>query len=173
MTMLALPESLLQFVNVAGDRLVTDTLRVARHFRKAHKNVLRAYDNRDCSAEFSRLNFEPREYRDHRGKVQRIVEMTKNGFMFLVMSFTGAEAARVKEAYIAAFDALAAFVRSEHRNLLQQLNDVEQWDRTSLAHASAGAYALLDRKAVKPSIADQRRYLLSALQLTLPFGDKL
>jgi phage regulator Rha-like protein len=42
---------------LAGDRLVTDSLRVAHHFGKQHKNVLLSLDRLDCSEKFNRLNF--------------------------------------------------------------------------------------------------------------------
>ena len=42
-----------------------------------------------------RINFQPRDYVDERGKKQRLIEMTFDGFVFLVMGFTGSEAARV------------------------------------------------------------------------------
>lgn len=37
---------------------VTTSNKIANVFGKQHKNVLRAIDKLDCSAEFSRLNFE-------------------------------------------------------------------------------------------------------------------
>jgi Rha family phage regulatory protein len=51
--------------------------------------VLRAFDNLKCSAEFSRLNFQPSDYVDERGKPQRMVKMIKDGFIMLVMGFIG------------------------------------------------------------------------------------
>ena len=39
---------------------------------------------------------------------QRMFELTRDGFVFLVMGFTGPKAARWKEAYIAAFNAMEA-----------------------------------------------------------------
>jgi Rha family phage regulatory protein len=78
---------------------------------KRHKNVLQAYDNLQCSSEFNRLNFQSVEYVDHKGELRRMIKMTKDGFMLLVMGFSG-EVARwrwpSRMAYIAAFNALAA-----------------------------------------------------------------
>ncbi|HGJ5890835.1 MAG TPA: Rha family transcriptional regulator [Arsenophonus apicola] len=39
-------------------------------------------------------------------------EMTKNGFIFLVMGFTGKKAAQFKEAYIAEFDKMESELNS-------------------------------------------------------------
>lgn len=104
---------------VDGDKLVTDSLTVAKSFGKQHKNVLRAYDTLQCSAEFSRLNFEPSDYVDERGKPQRMVKLTKDGFVMLVMGFTGEKAMAFKEAYIAAFNAMAAYIAQHQQSLWQ------------------------------------------------------
>ncbi len=44
------------------------------------------------------------EYTDNTGRKLQSYEMTKDGFMFLVMGFTGKKAAAIKEAYINAFN---------------------------------------------------------------------
>jgi Rha family phage regulatory protein len=88
----------------------TDSLRIAAGFGKSHKNVLRALENLDCDPEFSRLNFGPSTYLDSRGKKQRSVVMTKDGFAFLVMGFTGKRAAAFKQGYIEQFNRMEADV---------------------------------------------------------------
>ncbi|MBA5605201.1 Rha family transcriptional regulator [Duganella sp. FT3S] len=100
-----------------GDKLVTDSLTVAKSFGKRHKNVLQAYDKLQCSAQFMRLNFQPHEYVDGRGNIQRMVKMTKDGFVMLVMGFTGEAAMAFKEAYIAAFNAMAAYIALDQQTL--------------------------------------------------------
>jgi Rha family phage regulatory protein len=84
-----------EFVTLHDSTLTTDTRRVAKHFKKAHKNVLRAFDNLDCSEEFNRLNFEPVEEVDSKGESRRVILITKDGFMFMVMGITGKESARI------------------------------------------------------------------------------
>lgn len=79
---------------------------IARRFDKNHKDVLRAIRNMECSAEFSRRNFALSTYKDERGKEQPMYEVTRDGFSFLAMGFTGKEAARWKEDFISAFNAL-------------------------------------------------------------------
>lgn len=48
-----------------------------------------------------------------------MVKMTKSGFVMLVMGFTGEAAMAFKEAYIAAFDAMAAYI-VQHQTPLSQ-----------------------------------------------------
>ncbi|MEL6258997.1 MAG: Rha family transcriptional regulator, partial [Pseudomonadota bacterium] len=83
----------------------TDSLVLAEDFEKDHKNVLRAIDALECSDDFARLNFEPCSY-SKQGREFPMVRMTRDGFTFLAMGFTGPKAAQFKERYIAAFNEL-------------------------------------------------------------------
>jgi len=97
---------------VAGE-VRADSRDVAAFFRKEHKNVLRDINALHCSDEFRRLNFEPFKINDLTGESTSHVTMTKDGFAFLVMGFTGAAAAVFKEAYIGRFNAMEAKVRAQ------------------------------------------------------------
>lgn len=97
---------------------------VAAYFDKNHKDVLRAVSMLSCSAQFTERNFTPSSYRDVTGRELPMIEMTKDGFVFLAMGFTGEKAARFKEAYISQFNAMEAELR--HRpavDPMQVLND--------------------------------------------------
>ncbi|MGK8176022.1 Rha family transcriptional regulator [Aeromonas oralensis] len=87
---------------------MTTSLKVAEVFGKRHDNVLRKLETLECSKEFNALNFEAVEYVDGKGEQRRAWNMTKDGFIFLVMGFTGKQAAAIKEAYINAFNWMAA-----------------------------------------------------------------
>jgi Rha family phage regulatory protein len=91
---------------------VTDSRRVAKAFGKKHKNVLQAFDRLECEAEFSRLNFKPITYTDSRHRQQRQIVMTRAGFTFLVLSFTGKKAAEFRQGYIEQFDRMEAQLRA-------------------------------------------------------------
>lgn len=88
-----------------------DSLFVAKFFEKEHKNVLADIDNLDCSKEFNRLNFQPITYKDTRGRKQRAVAMTRDGFTFLAMGYRGKKAAYFKELYIRRFNEMESFIR--------------------------------------------------------------
>lgn len=103
-------------VMVNNDRVVTTSLQVAEKFGKLHKNVIRAIKNLDCSEEFNRLNFEPVEYTDAKGEKRIMYYITRDGFAFLVMGFTGKVAAKFKEAYINAFNEMEDILRSGQEN---------------------------------------------------------
>ncbi|WP_274882454.1 Rha family transcriptional regulator [Vibrio harveyi] len=89
--------------------LVTDSFLVAKYFGKQHKNVLQKISMLDCSHEFTKLNFQlcHKNNELQNNKLQPFYQMTKDGFMFLVMGFTGKKAATIKEAYINAFNLMA------------------------------------------------------------------
>lgn len=94
----------------------TNSRDVAGYFEKRHTEVLRAIDNLECSGDFYRRNFASvtYEYVNGRGGRQegRSVDMTKDGFTFLVMGFTGKKAARFKEAYIQRFNEMERLLRA-------------------------------------------------------------
>lgn len=84
---------------------------VAESFDRQHKNVIQAIERTDCSEEFGRLNFQPSSYLNMQGKEQPMYELTRDGFMFLVMGFTGPRAAAIKEAFIAQFNQMELMLR--------------------------------------------------------------
>lgn len=154
-------------VQLDGDKLVTDSLTVAKSFGKRHKNVLQAYDKLQCSPEFSRLNFQPSDYVDERGKPQRLVKMTKNGFMMLVMGFTGEMAMAFKEACIAAFNATAAYIAQHQQSLWQRMQALIARETQSKVKASYGSHLVLARKRKLPAVHTERADLDSQVQMLL------
>lgn len=91
-------------LTVKDGRITTTSNIIAEHFGKLHKNVLRDIENLECSQEFNRLNFELVQYIDAKGEARPAYEITRDGFTFLAMGFTGKEAAAWKERYINAFN---------------------------------------------------------------------
>lgn len=95
-------------VRTEEGRVFTTSLIVAEAFGKNHKDVLRAVENLECSKEFNERNFAPVEYLDAKGEMRPAFEMTRDGFVFLVMGFTGKKAAAWKEKFLEAFNAMEA-----------------------------------------------------------------
>ncbi|WP_346732177.1 Rha family transcriptional regulator [Rhodothalassium salexigens] len=106
---------------------VTNSRDVAAWFGKQHKNVIRDIEALDCSPDFFGLNFELIEDRlKIHGNLTRKVksyDMTRDGFVFLVMGFNGAKAARLKERYIAAFNAMEERLREMQQSSLPDFSD--------------------------------------------------
>lgn len=91
-------------VFIHNGKAVTSSQAVADYFNKRHDNVIQKLKTLDCSPEFNALNFKAVDYLDAKGEKRPAYEMTKDGFVFLVMGFTGKKAAAFKEAYIAEFN---------------------------------------------------------------------
>ncbi len=104
-------------ITLTHNQIRTSSLKVAEAFGKRHDNVVRSIQSIECSPEFNALNFEAVEYLDKKGEKRTLWEMTKDGFMFLVMGFTGKKAAQVKEAYIKAFNEMAEQIKAPSPNL--------------------------------------------------------
>ena len=154
-------------VSIDHDRIVTDSLTLARTFGKQHKTVLRAFDNLKCSDEFSRHNFAPSEFIDGRGKVQRCVTMTKDGFAMLAMGFTGPKAYAFKEAFIGEFNRMAEALAAGEKNLWQQLQAVIAREAESAVKASFGSRLMLARKRELPGFRDELSELEAKIQPSL------
>lgn len=94
---------------VIHGQIKTTSLKIAEHFGKQHCNVIKAIKSMGCSPEFTALHFNEcqRINKLANGKPEPYYEITRDGFMFLAMGFTGKEAAKWKEAYINAFNAMA------------------------------------------------------------------
>lgn len=93
-----------QLVFIENGKTVTDSLTVAEVFGKDHDKVMRDIRELDCSEEFSLANFGESTYTNDRGRVYPKFIISQDGFSFLVMGYTGKEAARFKEIYIAEFN---------------------------------------------------------------------
>ena len=96
----------------ANDQAMTSSLLVAKEFGKAHAKVMRDIENLNCSDEFRLANFGDSSFKNEQGREFPMVTMTKDGFSFLVMGYTGKKAARFKEAYINAFNKMESEIRS-------------------------------------------------------------
>lgn len=139
--------SLLPVVSVANGHPVALSTDVATYFNKNHRDVLRALDRivARCGSEqlrnFTQL-FLTAKVGQGAQKPIRAYQMTKDGFTFLVMGFTGTEADAFKWNYIAAFNSMA--------ERLSRQNDAETLARGRLEAATrlAGSRAALADSAL-------------------------
>ena len=118
-----------EIIAVHSDQLVTSSLKVAEAFGKQHKHVLEKISRLDCSPEFASANFSAHVVNMQAGAVKRdskCYKITKDGFMFLVMGFTGKKAAEIKEQYINAFNWMADKLTKDH---VKHLSKVEYFNQ--------------------------------------------
>jgi len=162
-----------ELIFLSGTESATDTFKVAKAFRKEHKDVMRKTRKviSSCSPDFAERNFtlchENNELQN--GKPQPFYRMTRNGWTMLVFSFTGAAAFAFKEAYIAAFDWMADMIAQGARNLESERNAVmlEFMKEKDVASMSG---RLLRRwgKEKKPQLLSRIEQLDKQGQLALP-----
>jgi Rha family phage regulatory protein len=157
-----------EFVVLSGTKLLTDSRRVAKHFGKRHADVLRSIKLMDCSDAFRERNFALTStlVASPKGGHRKapVVTMTKDGFVFLAMGFTGKDAARLKEAYIGALNAMAEQMHQRDQTLWQQMQALIAKEVDSKVRASFGAHLMLQRKRQIPSINRERDLLERQLQ---------
>lgn len=128
------------FLSTDGQPFTTSRA-VAERFGKKHKNVLRDLEKLIAAMpdpEFSRLNFEPRNYIDERGKTYPEYRLTHDGFALLAMGFTGIDALAWKIAFLQAFNALEAEAIARTARFAHALDQVRPMLRPVVEATEAG-----------------------------------
>ena len=104
--------------------MFTTSLIVAEVFEKEHKDVLKAIDNLECSDTFRERNFALSSYAVATGngaiREYPAYRLTRDGFSFLAMGFTGKKAAAWKEKFLEAFNAMEATLRERQAGPVEQ-----------------------------------------------------
>ena len=178
MPSIALSFNNVDLVSIDGGEPKTTSLAVAKKFGKRHANVLQAIDNIECSAKFKQLNFklvmESMTYVDKNGfnknkQTKRIghVEMTKDGFTFLVMGFTGKDAAKFKEDYINEFNRMADKLAVEQDDIALDGLCID-WAQVTSNLTQAGRYLSVAGNQTKPSIEQRIAKIMLRKQPELP-----
>jgi Rha family phage regulatory protein len=109
----------LVFQNSNGND-VTTSLIVAEVFGKEHSKVMRDIENLSCSESFRVANFGYTPYtHPQNGQVYHYYEMTKDGFSFLVMGYTGSKAGEFKERFINEFNRREALLKDDDYILMR------------------------------------------------------
>ena len=174
-----------EFIAADGEALTTDSRKVAAVFGKRHDNVVRDVTSllENLPDQF-RLNFEvameTMVYRDSAGDLQakqtsRVSHytMTKDGFMLLVMGFTGKKALMRKLAYIEAFNAMAAYIKNQREGLQMRYFEKALEHKHKKDRASFHGRGLNEWRQEKPTLETELSQMLEEMQPRLPFGGLL
>lgn len=93
--------------------------------------------------------------------------MTKNGFMFLVMGFTGEKAAAIKEAYINAFDWMHEQLANISKSYMEALNKAMLQFKQEQSIASYAGRTLRHWQDSKPMLESKINEIAAKAQLRL------
>lgn len=153
-------------VTISNGKAMVSSKDIADKFGKVHRNVIRDIENLGCSDEFRLLNFERSSYTSVQNKVLANYSMTKDGFAFLCMGFTGEKASSFKEAYIAAFNSMESAL-SKTPVTMDQLNDLVARIEGNKETASIAGKALSSYKKIKQKDANDFKLAVDQAQLAL------
>lgn len=104
-------------VHLHRGQAFTDSLVIAREFKRKHGNVLRSLDSLIADGTIGPLDFEPTPYLDVQGKKQRVIMLTEAGAL-IAMPFIGGRHAHVGQARL-----VRAFIMLREDMMRQQLAD--------------------------------------------------
>ena len=107
-------------VSLHDGRPATTSLEVAKFFDKRHDDVLKSIRNLlpNCPENFSARNFAGASFLDEQAKNRPMYIIYRDGFMLLVMGYTGKKALALKLAYIEAFNRMEAELARRNRPAL-------------------------------------------------------
>lgn len=108
-------------VELKRNKAVTTSIKVAKYFKKNHDDVIAEIEALECSHTFKKDNFfkcisENNIY----------FTMTKDGFTFLVMGYTGKKASKFKEEYIKAFNKMEELIYDKSTQRYKEIRNEEK-----------------------------------------------
>lgn len=101
---------------------ITNSLLVAKHFEKEHRNVIRSIRNLAAQNRATKYFYETTF--ENRGQKYPMFLMTQEGFSLLVMGFTGKKAFNFKMDFIDAFKQLKSEIKAQQQPKLDHYNKV-------------------------------------------------
>lgn len=169
---LATPENFKQFLQINHkQRIVTTSCHIAEVFGKRHDNILRdiraLVTEQDCG-EFALLNFEDTRYLDKSGRQQSMYQMTKNGFLLLVMGYRTKKAMKFKVEFIKAFDLMQETLREKGYSLRYQYDQLLLEHKAEEHFASLCGKGLNAREGKKPVLEGKIKIMEDEIQINLP-----
>lgn len=169
------PEYNFQKMVIASDgKVFTTSKKIADYFGKRHDNVLRKIRQvrGECPDDFAQLNFEEADFIDKNGDIQPMYKLSKDGYMLLVMGFTGKAAMLIKIKFIQAFNWMAEQIsrwkelgeEAQHRHALKAAK--------SELKGRLGSQLMNGRKKEKKALQLEYEQILSLTQPMLLFLDE-
>jgi Rha family phage regulatory protein len=150
-------------VAVKNGLLITTDLLIAQAFGKRPSDVKSAIRKLECPDDFRQRNFTLTSYLDAQGKARPCYEITRDGFILLIMSFTGKKAMSIKLKYIEAFN----LMERELHNYSEIYEKVARYFTLRKNEISSCAREMAYWKREKPHIQHEIYEIEKWLQLSL------
>lgn len=146
-------KDLIERISVVDGQPTTTTLHICEVFGKRHDNVVKKLDTslarlKKHRPEWVALNFKERDYIDERGKRWKIFELTRKGFDFAALGFTGEKADVFKVDYIDAFEQMETRVR-EGFTLPEGMANAARLMSQALEEIQSTDLVMLDKDSVR------------------------
>jgi len=162
------------FIAVEDETLTTTSQHVAAVFGKRHDNVLREIRSltEQLPEDFRLLNFEETvELRANPSRGAAIpttsYTLTRDGFSLLAMRFTGKKALAFQVAYIAAFNAMAKYIKNQREGLQYQYFRKELEFKNKKDSVSCAAKEMRNWQDEKPKLESDMEKILDTMQPSL------
>lgn len=151
----------LDLVIMRGKDAVCDSLDVAEHFKKRHKNMIQNIERlAENSADVEAL-FKKQTYTDSYGREQKKYYMNRDGFSLLVMGLTGKEAIEWKLKYIEAFNRMEQLLAQKQTEVYKDMRAYQK----SIRKQETDAIKLLVNYASGQGSQNANRYYSSLSKL--------
>lgn len=160
-----------ELVHMIDGEGMASSKEVADKFGKIHTHVLEAIRSLECSDDFRESNFRLSSYISKQNKTLPCYELTRDGFCFLCMGFIGKNAAKWKEQYIVAFNALEQHARNTlgEQSLTDAINvatlRINELSKSGSSWGRVGSDIKRDKKQATKELGE----LIACAQLNLPF----
>lgn len=160
----------LDLVFISDKEVMTDSLTVARVFKKSHFHVMR--DIRRIIKDTKEISNAPTfglvDFIDKKGEKRNKYIFGKDATILLIMGYTGKEAMEFKIDYINAFNAMYDRLKLQ-KSIDEELAEAINLDEISFMGASEAAKVLKKRQVDKPIYKDNIQRILNKKQKMFTF----
>jgi len=156
----------MDLVKLQDGIVTTNSKVIADRFGKTHRDVTRAIKSLDCSEEFRDAHFTQSYYHSAQNKKLKCYEITRDGFSFLCMGFTGKKAGQWKESYITAFNHMEKHI-NKSGTMFEKINSALALMENDKRAASICSRGLNEWKKLKKKHKKEVDRLVNESQLVL------
>ena len=155
----------MNLVNIEKGQLKTTSKIIADVFGKTHRDVIRAIRLMDCGEDFRGRHFAQSSYTSPQNKKIACFDITRDGFSFLCMGFTGKKAAVWKINYLNAFNEMESGLLSIDKRMTEISLERDELKQVGIKWSALGR-EIKSRKDIHIARSNQ---LLDDVQLKLEY----